>query len=132
MITTNTNEKELPTVSKPEESCEMTDLSQLLVPSALLNKTIGEIIKEPNTEISAKNGSVVIRQIASDSVFTATLNKFSNGGGEIKATAHPCQNEKKSNRPIIEEMIKRGKSQKDIAHELGMSQSYVSKLLKDK
>lgn len=132
MVTTNTNEKELPTVPEPDESCEMTDLSQLLVPSAFLNKTIGEIIKEPNTEFSAKNGSVVIRQIASDSVFTATLNKFSNGGEEIKATAHPCQNEKKSNRPIIEEMIKRGKSQKDIAHELGMSQSYVSKLLKDK
>lgn len=132
MVTTNTNEKELPTVPEPDESCEMTDLSQLLVPSALLNKTIGEIIKEPNTEFSSKNGSFVIRQTKSDSVFTATFNTFSNGGGEVKATAHPCQNEKKSNRPIIEEMIKRGKSQKDIAHELGMSQSYVSKLLKDK
>lgn len=132
MINPNSNEKELPMVSEPDESCEMTDLSQLLVPPNFLNKTIGEIIKEPNTEFSSKNGSFVVRQIASDSVFTATLNKFSNGGGELKATAHPCQREKKDNRPIIKEMVKRGKSQKDIAHELGMSQSYVSKLLNDK
>lgn len=124
--------KELPTVSKPEESCEMTDLSQLLIPSTLFHKTIGEIMKEPNTEISAKNGSVVIRNKKPDIVCTIALDTFSNGGGEVKATVHPCQSEKKNNRPIIEEMVKRGKSQKDIAYELGMSQSYVSKLLKDK
>lgn len=128
----NSNEKDLPVVSDSNEPYEVTDLLQALIPQSLSNKTIGEIIKAPNTELSAKNGSVVIRNKTPGLVYTFAVNTFSNGGGEMKTTAHPCQNVKKSNKPIIKEMAKRGKSQKDIAYELGMSQSYVSKLLKDK
>lgn len=102
----------------------------LPVPSDFADKTISELIKENNTEFTYQNGNFAIRKTTQDSILTINYTHFSNGGQELKATNHPCQNEKKDNLPFIKEMINKGKSQKEIAFELGLSPSYVSRLLK--
>ena len=63
-----------------------------------------------------------------DYILTSSRHRFSNGGMEVITTIHPCPKLKKDNAPVIKEMIKQGKRQKEIAFQLGISQSYVSKL----
>lgn len=106
------------------------EIIKLPVPADFINKSIGELMQEENTDVVIRNGSISMRKVDSDGVITASYTKFSNGGAEVKATSNPHQLEKKDNLPYIKEMLKGGKTQKEVAYELGMSPSYVSKLLK--
>ncbi len=119
--------------SKHKTNQEITNYIKSPIPDILAQKTIGELLQDNcDNEIIIRNNSVSMRKVTEDSVLTLNYSSRSNGGYEITQTENPVQNEKKNNLPFIEDMLKDGKSQKDIAHELGMSPSYVSKLLKDK
>ena len=114
-----------------KKSCsnqEITNYIKSPIPEVLAQKTIGELLQE----IVIRNQSVAMRKMSEDGILTINYTARSNGGYEITQTENPIQSEKKDNLPFIEEMLKGGKSQKDIAYELGMSPSYVSKLLKSK
>lgn len=112
---------------------EVTNYIKSPIPPILAKKTIGELLKDDSdNEIIVRNKSVTMRKMSKDGILTVNYTARSNGGYEITQTENPSQNEKKDNLPFIKEMLKDGKSQKDIAYELGMSPSYVSKLLKNK
>lgn len=119
-----------------KKSCsnqEITNYIKSPIPEVLAQKTIGELLQDNcDNEIVIRNQSVAMRKMSEDGILTINYTARSNGGYEITQTENSIQSEKKDNLPFIEEMLKGGKSQKDIAYELGMSPSYVSKLLKSK
>lgn len=120
-------------MSAKKSNQEITNYIKSPIPEVLAQKKIGELLQDScDNEIVVRNKSVTMRKMSDDGILTVSYTARSNGGYEITQTENPIQSEKKDNLPFIEEMLKDGKSQKDIAYELGMSPSYVSKLLKDK
>jgi len=96
----------------------------------LCEKTIGQLLDDEQSEITVKGGNLTIRQVQPDKILTLNITKYSDGGQEAKATCHRNTEVKRDRLAVAQEMKARGKKQKDIANELGMSESYVSKLLK--
>ena len=98
-----------------------------LVPANIGNRTINELISDPNTEIIKKNNQLRAIQRTPYAVQTYTIRDIS-GVQEIVATNAPRDNISAR----VEALRKEGKKQTDIADTLGITQPRVSQILKNK
>ena len=99
----------------------------ILVPTNVGNKTINELISDPNTEIKKKNNQLRAVYKTPDSVQTYTFSDIK-GVKEIIATSA----ERDNIREKVKALHKAGKKQTDIADTVGISQPRVSQILKSK
>lgn len=103
----------------------------LAIPKSIAGKTIEEFLNDETSELSIKGGNFLLRNKQEDSTLTLSFIKTkSDDGCEMSATMHPTEKQKKDYVDTIKELKGIGKSQKDIAYELNISPSYVSKLLR--
>jgi predicted XRE-type DNA-binding protein len=98
-----------------------------LVPANIGDRTINELINDPNTEIKKKNNQLRAVHKTPDAVQTFTYSDTS-GVQEIIATNTSRDNISEK----VEALNKAGKKQIDIADTVGITQPRVSQILKQK
>lgn len=103
----------------------------LSLPESLKNMTLHELLNSENTEFTKKKNKLLFRRV--DDFGTATLEIDTNSTGRrtITQSTVPAYPKKSDYIDDIVNMSKDGMKQKDIAFQLGISPSYVNKLLKD-
>lgn len=95
------------------------------------NANMGNLLDRPDTDVIKKGNKVSVRQRSENSINTFQYTSYESGRNEIKATSVPHRERKKDYRDDILAMKREGMSQEDIAFELGMSQSTVSRILRE-
>nr|DAJ47465.1 MAG TPA: RNA polymerase sigma-70 factor [Caudoviricetes sp.] len=97
----------------------------------LTQKTVEEVMREGRNVQICNN---ICKEITKtdDNIVVLTRKNLPNNAVEGTFSVSPCLKKKKDYLSIIKQKLEDGKTQEQIAEELGISQSYVSKLLKDK
>lgn len=95
-------------------------------------KTFNDLLNNPSTDIVKKGNKISLRsKVEGTGIVTVTIDKLSNTDGVIMTKTKIPSCEKKSDYlDSIIELKKKGYKQKDIAFELNISESYITKLLK--
>ena len=91
---------------------------------------ISDIEKIPGIDLHITNGKIKAKVASKDEIISGEYQISKTGRETIKATKISCKNKKKEHLADILEMSAAGEKQEDIAFQLEMSQSYVSRLLK--
>ncbi len=102
----------------------------LHLPSKISSLTIGELLNHPDTVVVKKGNKLSMRRQTEDGVATLELSSYATGRQEAKMSSLPRRERKKDYREDIIAMKRSGMLQKDIAFELGISESYVTKILR--
>lgn len=105
--------------------------THISLPDNLGGMTINELMNDDNTEVHKKKNKLSIRRTTDFGVATLSIESYDTGRNTIYQASVPKRSKKKDYIDDILEMKRQGYSQKDIAFELGLSESYVCKLLKD-
>ena len=94
------------------------------------NSTINELLSDPNTEITKKGNRLSMRHRSKNGVATLELSSYDTERRELRMSSVPNKSYKVDYTNDILEMKRQGMLQKDIAFELGISEAYVSLILK--
>ena len=100
------------------------------LPDNVGSMTLNEIINDPNTEFLKKGNKISIKRATDIGIATLEIKQYDTGRKTITQTTIPMQTKKSDYIDDIIQMKQCGMSQKDIAFQLGISESYVTKLLK--
>lgn len=101
------------------------------LPDNLGNMTVNELLCMPDTEITKKGNKLQLRRITNFGTATLEINTYDTNIKTVFQSSVPSHPGKKELLPDIIRMKKAGVLQKDIAFQLGISESYVTKLLKE-
>lgn len=100
------------------------------LPADIGNKTLNELLLDNNTEFSKKRNRISIKRATDIGIATLEIETFDTGRTTFSQSTVPSHAKKSEYINDIVEMKKQGMKQKDIAFQLGISESYVTKLLK--
>ncbi len=114
-----------------EKAIQVLIPAPISLPSDIGNITLNELLNDKDTEFSKKGNKLAFKRITDIGVATLEIETFDTGRSTITQSTVPSRNPKSDYIDDIIEMKKRGMKQKDIAFQLGISESYVTKLLKD-
>lgn len=103
----------------------------LSLPKELGNTTLNELLNDKNTEFTKKGSKISFRKSTDFGVATLEIETYDTGRKTIYQSIVPKRAKKADYIDDIIQMKKSGIKQKDIALHLGMSEPYVTKLLKD-
>lgn len=103
----------------------------LSLPEELGNTTLNELLNDENTEFIKKGNKMSFRKNTEFGVATLEIESYDTGRQTICQSTVPKRAKKADHIDDIIQMKKNGIKQKDIAFRLGMSEPYVTKLLKD-
>lgn len=98
----------------------------------IVNLTIIDLINDPRTDISKRGNKISMRYQTEDGVASFEFATYETERQTLRASSGSGKSYKKEYAPDIQQMKEQGMSQKDIAFELGISESYVSQILKRK
>lgn len=101
------------------------------LPGDIGNTTLNELLNDKDTEILKKGNKLSFKRVTDIGVATLEIETFETGRSTISQSTVPSRSPKSDYIDDIIEMKKHGMKQKDIAFQLGISESYVTKLLKD-
>lgn len=101
------------------------------LPENLGNKTLNELLISDDTEFKKKGNKISIRRCTDFGTATLEIESYDTGRKMVMQSSVPHKNRKLEYIDDIVAMKKSGMKQKDIAFNLGISESYVTKLLKD-
>ena len=109
-----------------------TDLAtpKLSLPSELGKMTLDDLLNDEDTEVIKKKNKISFRRSSDFGVATLELASYPSGRKTMSTSSVPQKEKKKEYLGEIIEMKSQRMSQKEIAFQLGLSESYVSKLLK--
>lgn len=102
----------------------------LHLPDEIGNITVNELMNHPDSEVIKKGNKLSIRRRSEQGVATLEFASYGTGRKEMKTTSIPHREHKKDYKEDILAMKREGMTQKAIAFELGMSEAYVSRILK--
>lgn len=102
----------------------------LYLPDEINNITIGELINHPDTDVVKKGNKLSMRRRMEHGIATLELSSYPTGRQGLKMSSVPHRERKKDYKEDIIAMKQDGMRQKDIAFELGISESYVTKILR--
>ncbi len=102
------------------------------LPDDIGGTTLNELLNDKDTEIAKKGNKISFKRATDFGIATLEIETFDTGRTTISQSTVPSRVPKSDYIDDIVEMKKRGMKQKDIAFQLGISESYVTKLLKDK
>lgn len=112
----------------------MNDVSKVTTPffpnEAIGNMTLNEIMNSADTDIIKRGNKLSMRRKTASGVFTFEYAEYDSGRQEAKSSNVPTHKYKKDFEQDVVDMKRQGYLQKDIAFELGMSEAYVSRILK--
>lgn len=101
------------------------------IPDELGNVTINELLCDEATDFTKKGNKVSFRRNTPFGTATLEIENFASGRKTITQSTVPYQSKKSDYIDDIIEMKRSGMIQKDIAYRLGISESYVTMLLKE-
>ncbi len=103
----------------------------ITLPDTIGNVTVNELINASDSEVLKKGNKISIRRVTDIGIATLEIESYDTGRKKITQSAVPHLSKKADYIDDIIEMKKCGMKQKDIAFHLGISESYVTKLLKE-
>ena len=101
------------------------------LPENLGNQTLNQLLNSEDTEFTKKGNKVSIRRRTDFGTATLELESFDTGRRTTTQSVVPSKSKKADYLDDIIQMKKSGMKQKDIAFQLGISEAYVTKLLKE-
>ncbi len=101
------------------------------LPDDIGNTTLNDLLNDKNTEFSKKGNKISFKRATDIGIATLEIETFDTGRTTITQSTAPSRTSKYDYIDDIIEMKNRGMKQKDIAFQLNISESYISKLLKD-
>lgn len=101
------------------------------LPEEIGNITLNQLLSFNDTEFKKKGNKMSFRRSTDFGVATLEIESYETGRKTICQSTVPKKNKKADYIEDIIEMKKQGMKQKDIAFQLGISEAYVTKLLKD-
>lgn len=102
----------------------------LSLPNEIGNVTVNDLMNHPDTEVIKRGNKLSLRRRSEHGVTTLEFSSYSSGRQEMKVSSTPRYELKKDHKDDIILMKKNGMPQKDIAFELGISESYVSNIIR--
>lgn len=102
------------------------------LPDEIGGTTLNELLNDKDTEFLKKGNKISFKRATSIGIATLEIETFDTGRTTITQSTVPSRIPKSDYIDDIIEMKKRGMKQKDIAFQLGISESYITKLLKEK
>lgn len=100
------------------------------LPDDLQRMTLSQLISSGDVEIVKKGDKVKITKDTSDSVLNIEYTQYPQGR-TLEATQVDATGSKRSRKETVKQMRREGKTQAEIARRTGMSQAYVSNLLRE-
>lgn len=104
--------------------------NRLSLPDEIGNVTVNDLLNHPDTDMVKKGNKVSIRRRSEHGVTTLEFTSYETGRSEFRSASVPHLERKKDYLDDILAMKRSGMRQKDIAFELGISEAYVSKILR--
>ncbi len=104
----------------------------LSLPDEIGNSTVNELMRHPDTDVIKHGNRVSLRRRSEYGVATLEFTSYDTGRRTAKMSSVPNRERKKDFTEDIIAMKQDGMRQKDIAFELGISESYVSRILRQK
>lgn len=101
------------------------------LPDDIGNTTLNELLNDKDTEFVKKGNKISFKRATDIGIATLEIETFDTGRTTITQSTVPSRVPKSNYIDEIIAMKNRGMKQKDIAFRLGISESYVTKLLKD-
>lgn len=101
------------------------------LPEELQSVTLGELLGSGDFEISKKGNKTKITKVRPDSTISLEYTEYPQGKS-LTATQVDTTGSKRDRKETVRELRKEGKTQAEIARLTGMSQPYVSSLLREK
>lgn len=101
------------------------------LPEKLQGVTLGELLSSGDFEISKKGNKTKITRIRPDSIISLEYTEYAQGKS-LAANQVDITGSKRDRKETVRQMRKEGKTQAEIAQLTGMSQGYVSSLLRKK
>lgn len=98
------------------------------LPANMKNMTIQQLV-ESCDEFSVKGNVVTMKKTTDEGIFSVEYKNYA-GASSVRQVSAPNYQSKKDYTEIVHEMKRDGMTQNEIANALGISQAYVSKLLK--
>jgi len=100
------------------------------LPKNIRNITLEDLVNMPGTEVYANEGRITMRKCTSDGVITFSHRSYETGFHRTTMSSTSPVQRKMDYLDDIRRMKKEGMKQKDIAFELGVSEAYISQLLR--
>ncbi len=102
----------------------------LSLPEEIGNLTLNDLLNHPDTDVSKHGNKLALRRDTTNEIITLTIATRTAGSRETSLSTDGNRPLKKNYKDDILEMKKQGMSQKDIAMEFGISESYVSAIIR--
>lgn len=99
------------------------------LPNELGDTTLNELLNDENTEFTKKGNKISFRKCGDFGTATFEIESYNTGRQTITQSTVPNMGKKSNYIDDIIQMKQSGMKQKDIAFQLGISESYVTKLL---
>lgn len=112
------------------ENLTVTRFNELRLPDEIGTISLNDLMNHPDTEVMKKGNTLLLRRRLAQGVTTVEFSSYSTERQEMKFSSVPHREYKKDYKEDIIAMKKIGMRQKDIAFELGISESYVSSILR--
>lgn len=100
------------------------------LPNKIGNMTVSDLMQSENSEIHYKKGKLSIRNCTDEITTTLEIASYPTGRKTTRLSSVPTQGKKADYLDDVRQMLAEGMKQKDIAFELGISESYVTQLKK--
>jgi len=101
------------------------------LPDEFRSMRVGDFIDSEDMEVHIRKGKISMRRRTEDFVATLDYSQYETGRCIASSSSVPVRGRKSEYIDDIRQMRCEGMTQEDIAFELCMSQSYVSRLLRD-
>lgn len=101
----------------------------LSLPDELGSTTLNELLNDENTEFTKKGNKMSFRKCGDFGTATLEIESYNTGRQTVTQSTVPNVGKKSNYIDDIIQMKQSGMKQKDIAFRLGISESYVTKLL---
>lgn len=105
--------------------------THISLPDNLRNLTLNDLLNDDDTEVIKKGNKMKFKRASEYGTATLEIENYETGRSTITQSTVPAYPRKSDYIDDIIEMKRSGMKQKDIAFRLGISESYVTKLLKD-
>lgn len=101
------------------------------LPEDIGNTTLNDLLNSEDTEFTKRGNKMSFRRCADFGTATLEIESYDTGRKTITQSTVPIRGKKANYIDDILEMKRSGMKQKDIAFRLGISEAYVTKLLKE-
>lgn len=101
------------------------------LPEDLGNTTLNDLLNDKDTEFTKRGNKMSFRRCTDFGTATLEIESYDTGRQTITQSTAPNMGQKSNYIDDIIQMKESGMKQKDIAFRLGISESYVTKLLKE-